>query len=98
MRVRASMLVAVFAVTLGCSSDPHKLKITEANKETFLKDIKDSKGLTVEEVGLLMSFQMRNGMAGALGGRAESPVGKTIGEIIEAERKIQADANAKEAE
>lgn len=98
MLARATILVGLLTFTMACSADPHALRITEANKDSFLKDLKDSKGFTVEEVGLLMSFQMRNGMANAIGGRGESPVGRTVGEIIEAERKVRADADAKEAE
>jgi hypothetical protein len=61
--------LAVLGVSLlmlwasACSRDPHKLKITDENKDKFLESIRDSKGLTVEENRLLMAYMMRSSMA-----------------------------------
>jgi hypothetical protein len=82
----------------GCAQDPKKVEITEQNKDTFMKDIKEMKGLTVEEVGLLYGRMMRIGAQEALGGQQTSLVGKTIGEVIEEERRLQADEKKKQEE
>src|SRR5689334_735665 len=92
--VRAAAMVlalASFLLTVACSN-PHNLKITDANKDSFMDQLKDSKGLTVEEIGLLMSFQIRRGASRVLGSSEVPIVGKTVGELIRDERKFQADA------
>jgi hypothetical protein len=60
--------------------------------------LKDKKGLTVEEVGFLVSAQLRAGMSKALNQVPPSFVGKTVGQVIDEERKLQADARTKQAE
>jgi hypothetical protein len=52
----------------------------------------------VEEIGLLTSFQGRRAAVKALGGSEVPVVGKTVGDLIDEERKFRADANAKEEE
>lgn len=88
-----SLLLAV-----ACTSNPHNLKITDTNKDSFMEQLKDSKGLTVEEIGLLASFQIRRGAVKAFGGSDVPIVGKTVGDLISDERKLQAEAKAKEEE
>lgn len=89
----------VFALLVSaCAADPHKLKITEQNKDSYMESIKDSKGLTVEEIGLLTAFQIRRTAGKAFGG-AEAPIiGKTLGDVIADERKFRADAKVREDE
>jgi hypothetical protein len=82
----------------ACSPDPRHFKITDQNKDRFMEELKTSRGLAVEEVGLLQSYHMRQAASKALGGTPSPPVGKTVGDLIEEERKFQADAKAKEAE
>jgi hypothetical protein len=93
-------LVSVFVALLivACTGNPHNLKITDANKDSFMEQLKDSKGLTVEEMGLLMSSQMRRAATKTLGGTDVSVVGKTVGELIDDERKVRADAKIREEE
>lgn len=92
-------LILIAAGSLaGCAANPHDLRVTEANKDTFMSDIKSEKGLTVEEVGLLVGFQMRAALSAKLGDGSVTAVGKTVGELIESERKLQAEAKAKEEE
>lgn len=92
-------LIVLAMVVAACGSDPHNLKITDANKDTYMKDMAQTKGLTVEEIGLLTSFEMRRAASGVFGrGAAPSAVGKTVGQIIDDERKLQADAKARERE
>jgi len=91
-------LFALLLVATGCGSDPHNLKITETNKDSFMNELKDSRGLSVEEVGLLTTSQIRRAAAKTLGGSEEPIVGKTVGGIINEERKAQADAKIREEE
>lgn len=66
----------------GCSKDPHAVRITAQNKDTFMDEIKDLKGLTLDEARLLVGFQMRRGMGNALGASSEDPTGETVGELL----------------
>lgn len=92
------LTLSVVLAVAGCGSNPHSLKITEANKDSFMEELKDSKGLTVEEVGLLTSLQMRRAAAKALGGTDVVMVGKTVGDVINDQRAFVADAEAKQKE
>ena len=88
----AAALIGLLLVTLvGCAKDPRQVQITEKNRDTFLKDIKDMKGLTVEEVGLLMGAQMSDGMRKAFGGEDRKVVGKTVAELLVELKKEAAD-------
>jgi hypothetical protein len=90
--VLIALLVALIAA--GCGRNPKNVRITEDNKDTFLEDIKDMKGLTVEEGRLLYAYMMRAGMAAAFGGDAPPIVGKTVGDLIESQRKIETNEQA----
>ena len=77
--------VAVITCALlmvGCGHDPRKVRITDKNRDTFIKEIKDMKGLTVEEAGLLVAAQVSDGMKKAFGGEERKVVGKTVGELL----------------
>jgi hypothetical protein len=56
--------------------------------------MKDMKGLTVEEAGLLMAAQMSDGMRKAFGGEERKIVGKTVGELLAELKKEAADREA----
>jgi HTH-type transcriptional regulator/antitoxin HigA len=72
-------LTAIAALVLAaCSADPHKFRITDKNKDTFMDEIKNMKGLTVEETRLLIAYQIRGGVSKALGAAAKDPAGKTM--------------------
>ena len=94
-RVGIAVMCTLFLV--GCSRDPRDVRITAKNSDTFMDEIKDMKGLTVDEARLLVSFQIRRGMGNALGGSTEDPAGKTVGELLTqlkkqaAEEKTEAD-------
>lgn len=99
--VAALLTLAVLVVTSACSN-PKNLRITDQNKETFMEEIKNSKKLTVEEVGLLQGYLMRygviEGLKGLTGGENELPLeGKTVGELIELQRKWAEETKAEEA-
>jgi|ERR1051326_3142590 hypothetical protein len=88
---------AVIAVLLlqACGRDPHNVPITSKNRDTFMDEIKDMKGLTVDEVRLLIAYQVRGGISKAFGGKERNPAGKTVGELIQEARK---DADAEKTE
>jgi len=85
--------VITCGLLLGCGPNPRSVRITEKNKETFMDEIKDMKGLTVDEARLLVAFQVRHNVGNAFGGSSEDPTGKTVGEFL-VELKKQA-ANEK---
>ena len=96
MNSKVGLTILIFAALLfsGCGKDPKQVRITEQNKDTYLKDIKDMKGLTVEEVGLLLTSQMADGARKAFGGDERKIVGKTVGELLVALKKEAADRDA----
>jgi hypothetical protein len=95
MRVGASLLVLSL---VACSKDPRTVRVTEANKDKFIEEIKDLKGLTVEESRLLFAFLMRHNLASGLGKTPPSLVGKTVGDLISEQRTFETDAKKREEE
>lgn len=91
-------IVALLAWRYIGSQDPHALRLTEQNKDSFMDTLKESKGLSVEEVGFLSASQIRRSFAKTMGREPDSIVGKTVGDLIAAERKFQSDAKTKEDE
>jgi hypothetical protein len=94
MRRNASRIVLACVVVLGsaCSADVKDERVTEENKTTLFGQIRNSRDLTVEEVGLLQAFVVRNGLGDVLAGKTrELPVGMTIGDMIEDQRTWVAD-------
>ncbi len=85
--VRPFLIASALLFLQACAKDPHSFRITEKNKDTFLEEIKDMKGLTVDEMRLLIAYQIRGGMSKAFGGAGKNPVGKTVGELISEARK-----------
>ena len=85
----ATFLTALGRLAAACGGgDLQKLRVTEANKTTVFDEIKNSRSLTLEEVGLLQAFVIRKGFAGALSGEPTAlPVGMSIGEMINDQRE-----------
>ena len=97
----ASRIVLACLVVLGsaCGGNVKNERVTEENKTTLFDEIKDSRDLTVEEVGLLQAFVMRNGFGDVLAGKTRDlPVGMTIGDMIEDQRTWVADQQKKGAD
>lgn len=68
-------------------SNVKETKITKENEGDLIASLKDSKALTVEEVGLLQAYVIRHGFKQALSGEDVAlPVGQTVGGIIEEQR------------
>jgi hypothetical protein len=40
---------------LSCAPDPKKVQVTEQNKDKLLEEMKDMKGLTVDETRMLIA-------------------------------------------
>jgi hypothetical protein len=89
MRLIMAVLIACFLVSC---SDVKDLKFTKDNQDQVMEKVRKSKDLTGEEVGLLMAALMRTSFSG---GGLE---GKTVGKLIEEQRKMAADAEVKEKE
>jgi hypothetical protein len=89
LAVAAPVVLMTLIAFAACASDPHKLKVTEQNKNSFMESIKDSKAFTVDEVRMLVAYQMRNAVAGVFGADQSSAVGKTLGQIIDEERHFE---------
>jgi hypothetical protein len=92
-----AVLVPAFLLC-GCSNIKNK-KITAENRDKIFDEIKTSKQLTVEEVQLLQGYMLRQAMASMLSkDNAAKDDGKTIGEIIEEQRKWIADEKVRDEE
>jgi hypothetical protein len=99
MRRLAGVGAVLLAVSLiACSKDPRTVRVTEANKDRFVEEIKDFKGLTVDESRLLFAFLMRHNLASGLGKTPPSLVGKTVGNLIAEQRTFETDAKKREEE
>ncbi|MCK4304245.1 MAG: hypothetical protein KAY24_08390 [Candidatus Eisenbacteria sp.] len=73
------------------TADPRSVAVTVETEGDFLESISDLNGLTVGEVQLLFGYLMRHDFGAALGSEQESLVGKTIGEMIHAQRAFAAE-------
>lgn len=93
LRVGAVLVAMSF---VACAKDPRLIRITETNKDSFVEQIKDLKGLTVEESRLLFALLMRNSLSAGLGQAPPSLVGKTIGDLISEQRTFETDAKKRE--
>jgi hypothetical protein len=93
---RALALAYSVSLLIGCAQDPKQVKITDANKEKILEEIKDMKGLTVDEARMLVVFTFRQGMGKTFGAVPPSVVGKTVGDIIAEEKAFETDAKKRE--
>lgn len=95
-------LILALSVCIGlsaaaCGGSVKNQKVTEENKDKIFEQIKDSKDLTVEEVGLLQAYVIRKGFGDALAGKTPTlPVGMTIGEMIDDQQKWVADEKKRE--
>ncbi len=86
------VLLLVAMVITGCSGVKSS-KFTQDNVSQILKQVKNSKNLTGEENTLLLASMVRYKMQPRL-----VLEGKTVGEVIEEQRKIKAEYEAQQAE
>lgn len=92
---RVPLLILTVAV-LACAQDPKKVRITETNKDKILDEIKEMKGLTVDETRMLIAYTMRQNLGKAVGSEPPSMVGKTVGDIISEEQTFETDSKKRE--
>lgn len=84
-----SVLVLLF-FSLACTSLKNT-KVTDKNKLKLMSRISQGDEITNEERHLLVEYTLRSNMSAVLQGqRPELPTGKTIGEMIEEQRKWDA--------
>lgn len=96
-KLRMAVGVSLVVLSLvACSRDPRTVRITEANKDKFVDEIKDLEDLTVEESQLLFAFLMRQNVTSSLGQTPPSLVGKTVADLISDKRTFETDAKKRE--
>ncbi len=84
----------LFFFIISCSNkDIKDVQINKDNKDEILEKIKKSKDLTGEEVGLLYGAVVREALSGK-----QLPQGKTVGDLINEQRKFVEQGKAKELE
>jgi hypothetical protein len=90
-RMATTTWLAIVSLLLvgACTDNPRTLQITDANQDSFLGQLKSSKALTIEELALLSSLLNRRDGAKTFGGEGLPIVGKTVGELIDEERKFK---------
>lgn len=89
--------LTLLILATGCSSVKSQ-KVTAENKDKIFEQIKNTKELTVEETQLLQAYIVRSSLAKGFGLEANLPMeGKTIGELIETQRKWVEETKTKEA-
>lgn len=86
------ILVVLIVCSLVACGNVKDLKFSKDNQNQIMEKVRKSKDLTGEEVTLLMAALMRTTFSG---GGLE---GKTVGKLIEEQRKILADAETKDKE
>lgn len=80
--------ISIITVTFGltaCASDPRGTVITETMAGNLVGAVKDVKGLTVAETQLLLAYSERTTRGRTTGDVVPSPVGKTLGQLLEEE-------------
>src|ERR1700730_9689242 len=89
-------VIPIFFTCSSCSNIKNK-KVTDENKDKLISEISTSKDLTAEERQLLTGYIFRANLPTVFqGGKPSMPTGKTVGEMIEDQRKWV--ANSSEAE
>ncbi len=95
---RLIISIVILSICVACGNIKNK-QVTEKNKSKLWEELRDSRGLTVEEVQLLQSYMIRHGIKDVLAGKdVEMPVGKSVGEMISEQRRYVNDQKFKEAE
>ncbi|GJQ22125.1 MAG: hypothetical protein HBSIN02_24800 [Bacteroidia bacterium] len=94
LTIRFSWIVVLSAFVLSCENVKDK-KISEATMEQDIQKIRDSKQLSDEEMKLLASYIIR-AKAGALFGGSELSMDKTVGQMIEEQRKWETERKIEE--
>lgn len=97
MRLAAACAIALLAIA-GCAGDPRSVKIGEEHKDNPFDAVKDTEGLSAEDVRLLLDYQKRLRMAEIVREQKPKVAGRTVGDLIADQRKFEADDKARAAE
>lgn len=88
-RVLFACFMGIFLVSCSNVKD---YKFSKDNKDQIIEKVKKSRDLTGEEVALLMAALLRSSLSG------KDFEGKTVGQIIEEQRKLAVEQESKEKE
>src|SRR6266849_429929 len=92
------LLCAIVFLCSSCSNIKSK-KVTDENKDKIMSEISTSKDLTDNDRQSLAGYMMRLNLSTVFqGGKPSIPTGKTVGEMIEDQRKWVAEEAEKEKE
>ncbi|MEW5924964.1 MAG: hypothetical protein AB1746_13350 [Candidatus Zixiibacteriota bacterium] len=91
-------MLIIIPIVLGCTSNPKDIMITEENQDKIFEEVKDLKGLTVEESRLLFAYLTRLKIGEVIGQDRQQIVGKTIGDLIHAQMEFEANIKKQEEE
>jgi hypothetical protein len=83
----STLLLALCTAGLLSGCDPHKLRVTDRNRDGLVDSLRDNSKLSHEEKSLLGAYMAR--------AKAEAP-GKTVAELIEAQRAFDREEQAKQ--
>jgi len=86
------IVAVLLSLVLVACSNVKDLKFTKDNEEQVMEKVRKSKDLTGEEVALLIAALMRTSLSGS------GLEGKTVGQLIQEQKNIAAEAEAKEKE
>lgn len=84
-------------IALSCSENVKNKKISEETMEKDMQTIRDSKQLSDEETRMLAAHIVRSKLGSVFGG-AGLPKDKTVGQMIDEQRKWEEEQKLKEAE
>ena len=83
----STLLLVLWTAFLLPGCDPHKMRVTDQNRDGLVDSLRDNSKLSHEEKGLLGAYMAR--------AKAEAP-GKTVGELIEAQRDFDKQEQARQ--
>jgi len=82
-----ALLCVLLSVYPSCTNVKNQ-KVTDENEDKLISEIATSKDLTDDERQLLTGYMVRQNLSGVLqGGKPSIPAGKTVGEMIDDQRR-----------
>jgi hypothetical protein len=92
MRRRNISALLIAILFLGACSNLKNTKVTAENKREIMSRISQGNEITDEERHLLVEYSVRYNLSSVLKGQgADLPTGKTVGQMIEEQRKWDAE-------
>jgi hypothetical protein len=96
------VLVLFSAILLAACRDPRQIVVTSSNQQEVMQKVSDSKKMSDDEKRLFALALMRAGVTKAFhdaSGRAQAsagPAGKTVGQLIEQERRFESEQHRRD--